>query len=135
MRGWLIAAALMMPMAALAQGAAPKAAGRAAPAYVVLPPPPMIDKSTGWSWRASVGEKSLDLEAPSGGWWDGGAQGPRDVVAGYVWREEGQSMVFGYDRHTYDAQPFDRSARLFNPRPWRDDPDVLGLTLRFQTGR
>lgn len=137
MRGWLVLACLI-PLAAAADPAppAPLRAATPPPSFVVPPPPPMIDASTGWSWRATADGRTLDLEAPDAGWLEGGVNGPHEIVAGYVWREEGQSVVLGYENSGRNARPDERAGgRLFTPRPWRAEPDVLGLSLRIQTGR
>jgi hypothetical protein len=131
MRGLLIVAALAIPLTAAADPAPARPETAPPSAYVVLPPAPMTDSSTGWSWLAGAGGRSLDLQSPGNGWREGGDTGPRDVVAGYVWREQSQSAVFGYSSR--GEAPTDGGTRLFAPRPWRDDPDVLGLTLRWQT--
>jgi len=133
MRVWLMAAALLIPAGGLAGPVAPGPSVKAPPSYVILPPAPVIDNSTGWSWRATVGPPSLDLRPPDRDPLGRPDSAPRDVVAGYVWREQGQSVVIGYDGRAFDHSDDRGASPLFGPRPWRAEPDVFGLTFRVQT--
>ena len=129
---WLLAAAIVLPLAARADPATLPAflpAARQPAVFVARPPADLTSDYSGWGLRATIQGRSMDLAAPGLGWTSDPGAGPKDIVAGYGWRQGGADAVLGYGQFDHGAFDNPATQRSYSFRPREDDPGVLGFSL------
>jgi hypothetical protein len=131
---WLVAAAVLIPIAAQADptsGNPPYKEGPIPTAYAVRPPTSHAHLSDGWGLYATMSGHSMNLNSRDG-WADDPRVQPRDVEAGYGFRRGLASAMIGYQQHDFGPKhdtniaPVERNPDL--PPPVRSN-GVLGLSL------
>ena len=129
---WLLVSALLMPAVAQA-GPHPFAppADRTEPAsYAVEAPAAHGHISSGWGLYATLRGRSMDLASRD--WAEDPRVQPRDVEAGYGWRDGKTTALIGYDQHDYGPK-YQRmvsyTQRDPNEPPPVNSAGVLGFSL------
>jgi len=129
---WLVAAALCVPMIAQADPSSdrPTADKPMSTAYAVTPPAAHAFIPDGWALRATFQGRAMDMGSRD--WSDDPHAQPRDVEAGYGWRDGAASALIGYEAHDYGPKP-QQTARALerdpNQPPPVESPGVLGFSL------
>jgi hypothetical protein len=101
MKRWLaVMAASFVPAAVCAEPASSSASAQDRPPADYAPQPLTTSMSspTGWGLRATIRGRSMDLGSPGSGWAADPGAGPKDIEAGYEWRDANKSAVIGFSQ-------------------------------------
>lgn len=139
----MLVAAMAAPMA-MADPLGPPAQMRAHPtallrtyqpdlAYAAHGPADRRADDGGWSFRASVRGRSMDLGSADQGWTGDPGAGPRDVEAGYDWRGGAASMVIGYQQYVFPPHDPLAVRRFVGARPPDSAAGVFGFSVILRT--
>jgi len=129
---WLMAAALCAPMVAQADPNPdrPMTDKPIPTAYAVNPPAAHGYIPDGWALRATFQGRAMDIGSRD--WSDDPHAQPRDIEAGYGWRDGRTTALIGYESHDYGPKP-QQTARALerdpNQPPPVDSAGVLGFSL------
>ena len=129
---WLIVAAICAPMVAHADpdSKRPATDGGVQTAYVVTPPAAHGYIPDGWAMRATFQGRAMDLQSRD--WTADPHAQPRDIEAGWGWRDGAATALIGYESHDYGPRP-PQPARAIerdpNQPPPVGSPGVLGFSF------
>src|SRR5271156_229 len=113
---WLMAAAMLAPTIS-------QAGPNPAPRATEQPPPPAAGSPApathgyipdGWALRATFRGRAMDLGSRD--WSDDPHAQPRDIEAGYGWRDGRTTALIGFESHDYGPKP-ERTARALERDP------------------
>ena len=129
---WLMAAALCVPMVAQADPNPdrPTADKPVPTAYAVAAPAAHGYIPDGWALRATFRGRAMDLGSRD--WSDDPHAQPRDIEAGYGWRDGRATALIGYESHDFGPklqQTAHALERNPNQPPPVASPGVLGFSL------
>ena len=98
---WLIVVAIFAPMIAHAgpKPDGPPSDGPIPTSYSAQPPAVHGHISPGWGLYATLQGRSMDLQSRD--WADDPQAQPRDIAAGYGWRNGNAEALIGYDQHDF----------------------------------
>jgi hypothetical protein len=126
---WLIVAAILAPTIAQA-GPAPPTEQPVQTAYSVKPPAARGYIPDGWAMRATFQGRAMDMQSRD--WSEDPHAQPRDIEAGYGWRDGRTTALIGYEAHDYGPKP-EQTARALERDPNQPPPvesaGVLGFSL------
>ena len=134
MSKWLLVSALFLPLAAHAGSRIePPAPDKAAEhTYPVAAPASHGHLPAGWGLYATMHGRSTELTGPQMDWAEDPTVQPRDIEAGYGWRDGRATALIGYESHDYGPKP-QQTARALerdpNQPPPVDSAGVLGFSL------
>jgi hypothetical protein len=129
---WLMAAAMLAPTISQAgPNPAPRATEQPTPtAYAVAAPATHGYIPDGWALRATFRGRAMDLGSRD--WSDDPHAQPRDIEAGYGWRDGRTTALIGFESHDYGPKPAQTARALErdpNQPPPVDSAGVLGFSL------
>ena len=129
---WLLTVAIFAPMIAHAEPSthSPSTDEVIATSYGARPPVAHGYLSPGWGLYATMGGRSMDLQSRDMS--DDPHVQPRDIEAGYGWRDGRATALIGYDQHDFGPrteQTLAPGERDPNEPPPVSSSGVLGFSL------
>jgi hypothetical protein len=110
--------------------AEPPATPAAAPTYQVAPPRLLTSPVSGWGLSARLNGYAFDADAVT--WVDDPDARSGGLSAGYGWRNQGSSVLFGYQQRGRYASPWAYGGAYSLPgRP--SNPGVFGFNFTLKT--
>lgn len=135
---WLLAAALVLPLAARADpprmvepadGAWQPPQPTRAQSYAPQPPADATARYAGWGMRATIRGRSIDLNSLRAGWAQDPDASPADIEAGYGWRKGSADAVLGYGEFGSENSRDGADSRLGSLRHPVGARGVLGFSF------